>query len=79
MRSLEEKGFITRTQDPEDRRQNRLYVTELGKTMWPEVRGVLFQFNQQVIEGIDPKQVEIAFAVLGQIDRNITQLLKEKQ
>ena len=37
VRSLEEKGYLTRVQDPRDKRQNRVYPTDKAREVGPLV------------------------------------------
>lgn len=78
MRSLEEKGFLFRVQDPNDRRQNRVYPTEKAQQMWESVRQELLHFNALMTQGLDPQAVDLVYAALVQIEENFKTIAQEK-
>lgn len=49
--SLEEKGFITRSPDPADRRSLLVYPTQKAMDAIPAIRAVHRSWNEQVLEG----------------------------
>lgn len=78
MRSLEEKGFLFRVQDPNDRRQNRVYPTEKAQQMWETVRQELLHFNTLMTQGLDSQTVELVYAALQQIEENFKAIARQK-
>lgn len=75
VKSLEKKGMAIRMRDQQDRRQNRLYLTETAKRLCPSVKSALSAFNAQITEGIDEASLEIACRVLQKMDLTLSQLL----
>lgn len=73
VRSLEEKGYLYREQDPNDRRQNRLYPTELADELAVYVHDELMRFNRLLVKGIDPAALRTAQDVLRQMEQNLTE------
>lgn len=72
VRSLEEKGFLIRVQDKQDRRQNRIYPTDAARRLGPAVKGELLRFNALLTQGIDPAGLDAARAALRQMEENIS-------
>ncbi len=61
---LEELGLVTRSQDPEDRRQNLIEITEKGQAMIDKYYPVLISAEKRLLEGIDEKDVDTCGDVL---------------
>ena len=79
VKALEEKGYLIRVQDKEDRRQNRIYPTEKTRKMAPEVRSELWRFNELLTNGIDRDKLEITYEVLRKMEENFTQILSAEK
>lgn len=78
VKSLEEKGFLTRVQDEHDRRQNRIYATDLAIRLAESVRGELFQFNDLLTRGISAEEIDTIFAGLLKMEKNLSNLSSSK-
>lgn len=74
VKSLEQKGFLTRQQDKKDKRQNRIYPTEKTLELGPEVKKQLLQLNDRITEGIAPQEAEIAFQALIKMEQNFSKI-----
>lgn len=70
VRSLEEKGYLVRVQDARDRRQNRVYPTDLAKRLGPEVHAELLRLNGRLTQGIAPEELETVRAALARMEEN---------
>lgn len=57
-KKLEESGFIHRETDPEDRRQNNLYLTEKGSALVPKIRQYLGQWGSDISATLSPAEKE---------------------
>ena len=53
---LEALDFIKRTQNPSDRRQYWIQLTEKGKAHMPEIREVVYTLNESVLAGLSPSE-----------------------
>lgn len=71
LKSLEEKGWIYREQDPTDGRSIRIFLTDLGKEKRELSRRAVRTFNFEVTEQITDKEMETFFKVLNQITETI--------
>lgn len=72
VKSLEEKGYLIRVQDPKDRRQNRLYPTETAKRLGDAVRDELHRFNALLTQGIDQQSLDVVSAALQKMEENLS-------
>lgn len=77
VRSLEEKGFLTRKQDEKDRRQNHIYPTRKAEDLEPEVHRELLRLNELLTRGISGEAMEITAATLQQMDRNFSEIMEQ--
>lgn len=55
-KKLEDLGFLYRETDQADRRQNKLYLTEKGKDLAPEIRGYLGQWGEGATAGLSEEE-----------------------
>lgn len=70
VRSLEEKGFLTRVQDPEDKRQNRVYPTDKAREIGPLVRKELYKINLALTADLTREEDDQVYALLMRIEEN---------
>lgn len=75
---LEEKGYITRTPQKNDRRQFSVYPTEKMKNVLPELKKASREWMELLSEGIPTEKLEIFNSVLDQM-QNKARLIIEKQ
>lgn len=70
--SLEKKGYITRENDPSDKRTFKVHLTEEGKDLESLVVPVLEETHQTVIKGISEEQlVELRHLISKMIKNSI--------
>jgi len=79
LNSMEEKGLIYRRPDMEDRRMVRVFLTEKGQEKKEIAYETVIAFNQFVYSKIKPKDLQVFFKVIQNINRivddiNINQL-----
>ena len=70
VRSLEEKGFLTRVQDPKDKRQNRVYPTDKAREIGPLVRKELYKINLALTADLTREEDDQVYALLMRIEEN---------
>lgn len=54
--ALEEKGFVERRTDPEDRRSLRIFPTEKAVKALPQIEAVRQSWEAAVLEGLDEEE-----------------------
>lgn len=72
VKSLEEKGFLTRRQDARDRRQNLIYPTPQALRLAGAVQEELLRFNAHLTQGIAPEEVAIILEGLQKMEENLS-------
>lgn len=63
-KKLEELGYLYRETDPDDRRQNKLYLTPQGAALAPEIRACLESWARTVTAGLSDSQREELLSLL---------------
>ncbi len=58
LKTLEEKGLITRQKNPEDGRGVLIYLTNLGKEMREQSRSTVLKFNEVVKQNIAEEKLK---------------------
>lgn len=71
LKSMEEKGLITREVDKNDKRSVRVFLTREGKKMKEKSRETVLKFNEVVREEIPERKLNVFFEVLQEISRMI--------
>ncbi len=67
LKSMEEKGLITRKRNPNDGRSVLLYLTDFGKEMREFSKKVVLQFDDTVKEAVSQKDLETFIKVANTI------------
>ncbi|GAB1444589.1 MarR family transcriptional regulator [Flammeovirgaceae bacterium] len=71
LKSMEEKGLIYRTPDPNDKRGVLVFLTETGIAMKNRARETVLRFNEVVAESIPSSKLNVFFEVLQSVNRII--------
>lgn len=79
VKSLEEKGYLIRVQDKQDKRQNRIYPTITAKQLGETVRNELLHFNDLLTQGIEPENLDLVYEALLKMEENLTDILNDKR
>ena len=75
---LEERGFVERCADKDDRRSNRVYATEKGIAQVKILTKIVLEVDQIANRGIDESDLQAALAVLGQMRANLKEEIATK-
>lgn len=68
--SLQEKGLVTRTVNPQDRRENLLAITEAGEEIVARSREIENSLSQELLKDIPTDKLEVFFEVLDEISHS---------
>jgi MarR family transcriptional regulator, organic hydroperoxide resistance regulator len=71
LKSMEEKGLITRAADKNDKRSVRIMLTKEGKRRKEMARETVLRFNEAIREEISGQKLNIFFEVVQEINRVI--------
>ena len=75
LKSMEEKGLITRKKNPEDGRSVLLHLTDFGKEMREYSKGVVIKFDDAVKEAVPEEDLKTFI----QVATTITDLIANKK
>ena len=76
VRSLERKGYVTRRQDAEDRRQNRVFATDAALEIAEQVHAELLRLDGEVIRGLSEQDIGVLSGELALIEQNLADIRK---
>lgn len=71
LKSMEEKGLITRVADKNDKRSVRIMLTREGKRRKEKARETVLKFNEAVRGEISGQKLNVFFEVVREINRMI--------
>lgn len=70
--SLESKGYVTRQQDPQDRRLRRLQLTAKAREIAPAVEQTYNQLYARALQGITPQELDTFIQLFARMSENFT-------
>lgn len=76
IRKLEYQGFVVTIIDEDDKRNHRVYLTEKGKKILPEVYDVLERYSSKLSEGLSDDVKDVAFQALVHMSNNAKALVE---
>ncbi len=71
LKSMEEKGLITRATDKNDKRSVKIMLTKEGKRRKEKARETVLRFNEAVREEISGQKLHVFFEVVQGINKMI--------
>ena len=71
LKSLEEKGWIYRKTDPNDKRFVNVFLTEKGKEKRNFARAGVLEFNERVMENLSKEEIDTFLDVTTKINKII--------
>ena len=77
--SLEAKGFVTRQQDPGDRRLHRVRLTERTLEIGPAVEQVYHQLYVLAVQGISGEELDEFLRLFSRMSENFTRAQERKK
>ncbi|GHV48533.1 MarR family transcriptional regulator [Clostridia bacterium] len=75
---LEEKGFVKRVQNETDKRQIRIFLTDIARESWSGVEKELISFNEMLTKNIAADSLETVYNALLQMEENAVQMSLNK-
>lgn len=73
---LEERGYVRRQRDPDDRRRMRIHLTERGEEFVREMAPLAARTRDGLYEGLSDDELRMVHRVLRRIERNALGLLR---
>jgi len=74
LKTMEEKGLITKKPDLQDKRSVRIYLTDKGKRKKEISVVTIKDFNERVLTSVGKEELERFFAVFGKISSVIEEI-----
>lgn len=74
IKKLESLGYVEKHVDPDDRRAYKVYLTDKGRGIEPEVRQILKKWAESITSGFTPAESEIAYELLERMALNAIEL-----
>ncbi|MFT8411751.1 MAG: MarR family transcriptional regulator [Schleiferilactobacillus perolens] len=74
---LENAGFITREQDPDDKRASRIHITEAGQAKLSEAERAQTDFADQVLAGLSDEEQQQLLALLNKANDHLAETVKD--
>ncbi|CEN75891.1 MarR-family transcriptional regulator [[Clostridium] sordellii] len=71
LKKLEEQDFIKRIRDDNDKRSNKIYLTDTSKDLKEEVYGVLDEWNEKISKSLTREEKETLANLLEKVCKNI--------
>ena len=71
LRGMEERGFITRRRNLDDKRKMNIYLTDVGRALGEQLIPVADELELEGMRGIDDQKAEIFWEVLKTIRENL--------
>lgn len=71
---LVEKELVQREQNPQDRREYLLHLTDAGKSLMPRISEVIQQANELALNGISVEEKMLLGNLLGRIKDNLEKI-----
>ncbi len=76
LKTMESKGYIYRKADTNDKRKVFIYLTPEGLSLRKEVREVVRDFNEKLLQSIPNNKLKAFYEVMEIIDENVEEELK---
>ena len=76
---LEERGYITRTPLPNDKRQFSVHPTEKMLTVLPEIKTASLEWMELLSEGIAEEELTVFNSVLERMQTKARQITEEQE
>jgi len=64
IKTLITKGLVTKEQDDQDKRCNRIFLTEKAKQLQENIRSRVMQWNSYITQGLDEETYQCVFSAL---------------
>ncbi|WP_282942156.1 MarR family transcriptional regulator [Paenibacillus sp. RC67] len=69
--NLVKRGLVFRSQDPNDKRSNQIFLTDKGRGLQETLVSLVLKTVAESIDGIDGKELETCLKVLKQMTGNL--------
>jgi MarR family transcriptional regulator, transcriptional regulator for hemolysin len=74
---LSANGYVERVQNPKDRREYKLHVTDKGRAAVPEIKAVVKELSEIAFKGLSPEKIDELYSTFDLIETNLVCLKNE--
>lgn len=78
LKNMEDKGYIIRKSDADDKRKSIVFLTDTGLEMRTKVRDVVIDFNKKLFGVLPKTKVDAFFDIMQRINFQLDELLNER-
>jgi MarR family transcriptional regulator for hemolysin len=71
LNAMEANGLVTRRRDPDNRRVQRVELTEVGETLFLRLRSAAVAFDQRLRAGVSDADIAVLDQLLDRLEANI--------
>ncbi|WP_109302551.1 MarR family winged helix-turn-helix transcriptional regulator [Aquimarina sp. AU474] len=75
--TMESKNLVVRKSDENDRRVNRIFLTNHGKEVIAKVRPIMYDLIPMVQESLDDQEIEVLITALKKVKAKIAEIAEE--
>lgn len=68
---LSTNGYVERVQNPKDRREYNLTITDKGREAIPDIKDTIQELSGIAYNGLSPKQINELYSMLSLIETNL--------
>jgi DNA-binding MarR family transcriptional regulator len=79
IKSLEQKGYVTKDKDTTDKRCNRIYLTEKAVSLRDTIRNKVFSWSEFLTNGIDDTSIDMVYSILEKMVEKVERTNLKKQ
>jgi DNA-binding MarR family transcriptional regulator len=69
LKTLEDKKWIERSANYEDKRVVKIFLTEIGKKKRDQARKGVIAFNKLIYDRVEPEKMAVFFDVMGTVNQ----------
>jgi MarR family transcriptional regulator, transcriptional regulator for hemolysin len=73
LNQLEASGFVERAQNPDDKRSNRMLLTEAGTDIVSKIEGRLIELRRELFDGVSDADIATMLGLLDLLSDRIAQ------
>ena len=79
IQSLIKKGLVTKEKDKDDKRINRIFLTEKGRNCREDIFSVLDDWGDILTDDMPPEEKDIAYNYLERMVKNVENYIEDKK
>jgi DNA-binding MarR family transcriptional regulator len=78
IKKLIENNYVIREKDEKDKRYYKLYISEKGRKIHPEIKNILDKINKELTLKFSENEKDLFFKFIEKINKNLERIKNEK-